>query len=568
MTVDERARATPTPATTTAGGAPRWLRPLPLVVLLGGWLALVGQTDAYLNPDGTAYVAVAERVLAGDLAGAVNGYWSPLLPWATTPLMALGVDGLLALRLVLLVSAAAVLVLLRRLALRAGAAEVAADVVLVAVAPFLVYATLFGLYPDVLTAAAVLLAADLLLRPGASAATTLAGGAVAGVAYLSKAFALPAVLVLVPVWVVLRRWGASTGLSRPRSADGRGGRPTWGATGRGVVVAMLGLALVAGPWVGVLSATYGAPTFSTSAGFNATLVAPGSAGNPFNVPGLHEPPRPDALSAWEEPSALDVPLAPQAREETGEEFVDPDRGLDLPAAAGNVVAQTLVLGGVVARRALPLVALAVVGVVVLARRRQAPSPVVTGTLAASAVWVGGLVLSIAIERYSWVPVLLLVPAAAVGASALAGRRRAGVLVLAAVLVPAMTLASLRGLAPRLGAGEDVERAAQRLSASGGLDGRVAGTTAWADTLALCYRLGCTYVGRPDGDDLDEVAAELAAADVEHLLVWGGDVLPTDAGVVREDFWPPELAPASRATLLVYDVTADGLVLDRVVGTEP
>ena len=49
-----------------------------------------------LNPDGVSYIAIAHHYADGYWSEAVNGYWGPLYSWLLTPLVAAGLDGLLA----------------------------------------------------------------------------------------------------------------------------------------------------------------------------------------------------------------------------------------------------------------------------------------------------------------------------------------------------------------------------------------------------------------------------------------------------------------------------------------
>lgn len=505
--------------------------PYLLVTIL--WLAAFPYLRHYVNPDGTSYVVVAERLLAGDWAGVANGYWGPLLSWLMAPLMAVGVPGLTALRLVLLVGALLCLAPLRSLARRSGASGVATDVLLLACAPFLVYAALFGMYPDVLLAAALLRCCAQLFRaefPTSTTAALLAGGW-GGVAYLVKAYAVPVVLVLLPLGVLVHLI-STRGLSR-------------GLLLRQGAVAMAAFAVFFAGWAGVLSAAYGEPTFSTSAGFNSRLVAPGSAGNPLNNPGLYPPPA-GALSVWEEPSRLEI----AQRDGGGATPATPAEGAS--ARLDTAVDNARIVAGSVVRRGLPFALLAVAALASFAHRRQLPPPALTGTLLAGAISAGGLVLIIAIERYVWFGILACVPAAAVGLDLLLRRVPRAAPLLAAGLVAVVGATSLLGVASRWNTYREATVASAAL---GRLDGTVAttGAASWTPTLRLCLEVGCRYVGRPEATTADAAARELAAAGVEYLAVWSGsyEVEITDLP-----------GPDAPAVLDLYTVTPEGLVLDR------
>jgi hypothetical protein len=530
---------TATSAHTARLSADRPWRAAPAVLLVVGWLVALPLVGDYGNPDGPSYAVVAELWLEGSWGDAVNAYWGPLLSWLALPLLAVGVDGLLALRVVLLLAALGCLVPLRALARQAGASDRATDLVLLATAPFLVYAASFGLYADVLMAAALLRGLELATRPGAFADPwlLLRAGAWGGVAYLARAYAVPVVLVTLPVVALIGWWCATRGTVRVVTAL------------RAVALLLVGFAVVAGPWAATLSVTEGTPTFSTSAGFNADLVAPGSAGNPFNARGLYEPVRDGGLSGWEEPSRLPIPLRSDAVEdgELGER--DAAQRVELAVANGRIVVGSLV------RRGAPFLALALVALVAAVVSRRRPDPALLAPLAAGAVAAGGLLLIIAIERYLWFPILALVPAAAVGFDVLFhGPRRRSALPAGAVLVVAVLATSAHGLLPRVGAHAEVAAAATALDDEA--LGRVATAESWQRTHLLCFELDCTYLGRPTATDVGSAAVELRDAGVDHLAVWDGDLDAIDG--LAEIATAAGADPEGADGLTVLTVTGEGL----------
>ncbi|GGI06061.1 hypothetical protein [Egicoccus halophilus] len=528
------------PAVASAGAATlrRWA-PFALVVL--GWAALLPFVGHYGNPDGPSYAVVAERWLAGDLPAAVNGYWGPLLSWLAVPLLAVGVPALTALRVVLLVGAVLLLFPLGALCRRAGASAWATDVLLLATAPFLVYNALFGLYADVLMSAALLRSLEVLLRPSeVRVRAAVSAGVWAGLAVLARSYAAPVALVALPLAVLCQALLGPPGRVPTRRVPVllRRALPA-------VAAALAGLLVVVGAWAAALTAVYGTPTWSTAAGFNSALVAPGSAGNPFNVPGLYEPVRPEGFSAWEEPAELPVPVRDEYEGEgLGER--DATGRLALAVANGRIA-----LGSVL-RRGAPFVLLALVALAAAARRREPPAAALVAPLLTGAVAAGGLLLIIAIERYLWFPILTLVPAAAVGLDAFAVRPRWRLVVGVATVVT-VTLTSLHGLLPRVGAHERVSVVAAALDE--GLEGRAATVDDWQATHLLCFRVGCDYLGRPEARDAAGIAEELHAAEVDLLLVWAGD----------EDEVAGLETPDDGRLLTVYDVGAEGLRPRLAVG---
>lgn len=287
------------PATAAGEGAERrWPCALALLVLLlvGGPVAWAARTQ--VNPDGICYLQLASFLAEGDVAGSISGYWSPLFVWMLSPLLALGVDRLLAARLVLLLWAGVNVVASDRLADRLGLAPVPRAAVLVTIALAAAALATQVITPDIVVSGCLLAYAACALHPDLFARRRRAAlaGAAAGVAYLAKSYALPFTLVHLPLTLALR-W-----LAGRRQAGGVGRRDalaTW-------AVAMVALVAVALPWVVALSWHYGRPTWATvGAVMHASVgphVPPGT--EPYHdLDGLRAPPAPHR-SVWETPDKV------------------------------------------------------------------------------------------------------------------------------------------------------------------------------------------------------------------------------------------------------------------------
>ncbi|QUV78790.1 hypothetical protein [Chloracidobacterium thermophilum] len=72
-------------------------------------LGLLAPYQFQINPDGIAYLDIAEKYARGDVWGAVNAYWSPLISWLTAGLRLLGLPPQVAIKLVLLTGGAVAL---------------------------------------------------------------------------------------------------------------------------------------------------------------------------------------------------------------------------------------------------------------------------------------------------------------------------------------------------------------------------------------------------------------------------------------------------------------------------
>ena len=261
-----------------------------------------------LNPDAIAYLRIAGYYAGGQMELAVTGYWGPLLSWLMVPLLKADAAPLVAGRVVMVVSgvvflAGAVSVFrafrLPRVALLTGACIAAA---------WSVFWSVRHITPDLLLAGLVALAVSATVklflccsRRGAEAGcfnsefrirlltSAATAGGWWGLAYLAKAVALPLALLTTAGLAVF----AMSGRRELRAKL---------AVRLGLV--WLGIALVGGPWIAVLSLHYGQFTFSTTGPIAHALAGPGeqAAAHPAMTT-LHQP---DAgrVTQWEEPSRM------------------------------------------------------------------------------------------------------------------------------------------------------------------------------------------------------------------------------------------------------------------------
>ncbi|MEJ5915133.1 hypothetical protein [Pseudokineococcus sp. 1T1Z-3] len=525
-TSETRGRPRAVQALDDGPGADRLWAAMPYVATVGGWLALLPFKRWFVSPDGVVYAALADRFAAGDLAGAVTTYWSPLYPALAAPLVALGVETTMALRLVLLATALLALPLLRSLSLRCGATRRGADVGTLLAVPLLVTAAWFAIYPELLLCVLALGLVWALTAPvpagGRGTGTAVLAGVLGGLAYLAKAIGLPfAVAVVVLV-----------GLARLVRPD----RPRREVLRRAAISLAL-VAVVAGPWVAAVSAEAGEPTISSAGSYNARWAADGSLGTPLTYDGLYAPAGPDAVTPWEDPAAL-----PDLRsEERGDGAVTGDERLD------NVVEQLGTTLWVAVVRWWAVVPVALLGLALALRRGGTAAATALGLVGAAAVLVGGLSLLVVIERYLWTPMLASIPLAAAGLAALGGRRARPTTVVGVVLTGLVFVSLIPAFGLRFGKNQVEWRTAEQLEATAPLTGPVAGAQDWQATQMLAYLSGVPYVGTTGTDaDAEDVAAAMRAVGARHLVVWGDD-------------GPPGLPP-SEAPVAVYDLTPEGFVV--------
>jgi len=377
---------------------------------LGGLEAFAGRH--VVNPDGIAYLDIADAYGRGDWTSALNAYWSPLYSWLLAPAVALARASPAwefplahVVNLGIFVGAVAafeaLLVAVARLLGADGAARTA--LWLWGYALFLratlTMATLRLVTPDVLVMAVTCLLAALLCRVSAGderGRTLVALGIVAGVGYLAKQILLPVgVLALV--------------LAAAGRGDGRRRRA-------GVVWAVLAMLVVAAPFVVAISLARGRFTVGEAGRLNYiwSLRAEGDRAQPMegllaHREGTH-PPRKvlDAPAVWDfgRPGPGTVPLSfdPAYWSEGVRLRLEPRAQLRVLAVNAGAVGQVL-------RRWLP--ALTIVVLVLLIAGRAALGPAarlwrldvlgLAPVLVYPVVWVEGRYLAAAVVLVLFVP---------------------------------------------------------------------------------------------------------------------------------------------------------------------
>ena len=239
----------------------------------------------YVNADFVGYSAIAHRLLK-DPRTSITGYWSPLYSWCMAPLIYLGVDDLIAGRVILMVGGVIYLLAIFGVVCRSHGADqrrnrvITIAVMTVAVLQAATWATRM-LDPDLLADGLLFCYFYAVLDPMLPQRPfhALLGGALAGVAYLGKAYMLPFTLLHLPATLLTRWW-----VSRRSGQDVACGLRRWGITWAAFIA---GQAIVAVPWIVVLTSHYGSLTLSTAGPANHANMSPTAFDNdPLWNPGL------------------------------------------------------------------------------------------------------------------------------------------------------------------------------------------------------------------------------------------------------------------------------------------
>ena len=214
-----------------------------------------------LNPDGLAYMAIAQYYLNGQTASMISGVWSPLLSWLIVPWLLVFDDPLLAAHAAMAVSAVVFLsgcfCVLRAVRLPGPAIVIGTWITaFLSVAWSGVVIT-----PDLLMAGLFCCGTSRLLSDKwvANARTALGAGIVLGAAYLAKAVALPLSGLIIIALAGINVAVYQSSLRR---------------TVRATTIIVAGFLIIAGPWIGILSYKYRRPVFSSIGPIQHTLAGP------------------------------------------------------------------------------------------------------------------------------------------------------------------------------------------------------------------------------------------------------------------------------------------------------
>jgi len=538
----------------------------PLAGILFGYAVLAALVQAHctdlLSSDGECYLRIAVTTAHGDFRHAVFGHWSPLGSWLTVPLVAGGMVPRHAFRVMIGLWGAAAVVGAWRLAGRFGSSG-AWRIAATACAAVLAAEFSAEHRVDLLLAALLLFYLDAVMdeRLLTSRRWAAGVGALGGVAYLAKLYALPFFAVHYTLMVLAQGWVArgqgaggsqqsvgraslhaepssgsapagrcsSLGVPHPSPlprGEGMQKRPLWRAMAVAWLAGVAAFALVAAPWVAVLSLKHGRLTVGTAAAQTYAQCGPGAGDTrPWATTGLRKPPD-HAYNVWQD-AELDLPVSTKP--------ASPFRGREAFAEQmrtvwRNLGAMRMHFAGLDRfRLGLAAIALTPLAFLLTLRRREAAFRHLAAA-ATIAVFCGGYSFIYADEeRFFWFPFLLAPPIAFhyVAVAARAARRlmprtsarRAQLLGAALGLLAAASFADrscayLRELFGSPPPGREHRLVAQRLAAWG-IQGPLAAMgpphgphTAWHDGLHAAYYLNAQYAGMPAAQTPDRIVAEM------------------------------------------------------------
>jgi len=464
------------------------------IYLLAGFFA-VKLSFQDMNPDGISYLSIARKYLAGDVADAVNGYWSPLISWLLVPLLRLGIDPYVAARIALVVSGLGAVSGCWWIGKNLRLSQPARIAVCACVAALALGFATADVTPDLLLASVLLLYIAHMTRPdyANSMRNAIVAGLMGTLAYLAKAYGL---------WFFLAHFILQHAMLAVRRvvAPGRALRLT--------AAGVASLAVSSAVWVSALSLKYGHFTTGSAASYNHALFGPGSSGHPHHVNGLIAPPDPRAVSGWDDPTYYQLPTwnPLQNRE---------NLSYQVRLAFRNTRALIRELNQY--SRAWPLILIA--AVILYAMRGERERGVSTPILMAIILYPAGYVPIELLGRFLIPMVFLLLVVGAQLVEALPPRPRGSRLAVLFVLCASFFPLPIRVLsASRDRVREEYERNARIDFIPAGT--RVASDVGWSDMLQIAFMHQLSYYGelRP-GASPEEARSDIRRHEIAYFFVF-------------------------------------------------
>lgn len=467
-----------------------------------------------ISPDAIFYIAVAKKYLSAEFSLAVNGYWGPLLSWLLLPLLKLGVQPLLAIRLVVFFSGLCSIIALRLLSGLFLESERIKSLILAVSVPVAWYFAFTFLTPNLLISSILIFYLFFVFHPDYrnKKRYTVFAGLSGALAYFAQGYGF---LFFITHFALFNFFCFIK--------ERRQGRP------KIVNKFFIGLAvflLLSGVWISLLSKKYGHFTVCTGARFNhLCFVNPDRAAlieDPMK--GLMEPSSANMLNAWEDPSFMRLP--------EWNAFGSPGNFLyQLKVIFENGLKTLLILLRFSFLSPFIIIGLAVFSI---ARRRRPEAERCFSLLLAFLSYCGWFLPVLVQERYLILAGLLLL---------LSGFYLAGVflenkkldavwkttmLVLLTASFLYLPLSGLKsGFKPAPGVNYVL---AERLKAFK-LRGNIASNKDWTGSLFLAYQLNLKYLGIPLRNSAGkEMLAELAEHKIDYFFLWADKA--ADTGYLR------------------------------------
>lgn len=272
----------------------------------------------HINTDVPSYIAIAEKYAHGHFRDAVNGFWSPLISWLMVPFILLGVDPLVAFKLIGIIAGLFAFIVIKNLLMDFSIPENVSTVLVISLIPAFYAFTLITVNPDFLLAVILMFYVRKVLAEdyGRKTSDGIICGFLGTMAYLAKGFALPFFISHFTAINLCRYY------------------TTEEATGRKRVLTCFTLGMVtffifSSVWISFISIKEGRLIFNKAGAYNFVLME-NSWQLSIEHSGFLPLPDPIAMSIWDDPSLIPV-----------ESKALPDAAIKIRRLASNVVRNLL-----------------------------------------------------------------------------------------------------------------------------------------------------------------------------------------------------------------------------------
>jgi hypothetical protein len=247
-----------------------------------------------LTGDATLYVSIAEKYIRGDFGDAVNGYWGPLLAWLLIPFLALGATDVFAINALNLIFGLLTITGVFLLSVRFEMDEKIRRVMLVPLAPILIFISLVQPM-DFLLLCVLVFYLNIVFRKDypVKVSNAVLAGLLGAFAYFSKPYGFP---FFISHFLLMHLCHYFSGSSARRNVL------------RNAIAGFLVFSLLSGSWIALISNKYGYLTFSNMGRGVFAALGPESEhdtlekGDPIFFEGFFEPPNDTAYVIYEDPS--------------------------------------------------------------------------------------------------------------------------------------------------------------------------------------------------------------------------------------------------------------------------
>jgi len=499
-----------------------------------------------IGPDIVSYVSIAQEYFAGHWWNAVNTFWSPLLSWIIAAGMVTHIPVYALARCLVVIWGLVGLTGIRRLTLQCGLPPDLRTGVLVIAAPMLASFAVMAPSPDFVGVCLMIL---YLSATSASSSNDrqpwLVAGILGGLLYLTKAYMFGFVITHLTFMTILRLWAAVKKVERRKILSNYLG-------------AIACLLVLSSPWLVLIGLKAGHPMLSETGSWNYAKARMDPEWFPQLTEGLFAPPTSAAVSIWEDPGRMHIPLwNPLTSTEAARWQIY------------LVLRNCLYFFYFMIRASVFSIAIVPYFAWVLWRRIRGGQVSYSWACLLSAYVIyplGYLLIALGEQRYIWIESILLLLMGACVASVfrehLISWHRLGP-ILTVLLGLSFWGDPLGTLLYHWGEGRDVHSIAESLRPLK-LSGNVASNGQWGDSLYICYELGLHYYGIPRKQSGAAVEQELRKKEINYLLVWNDPTVPVPFVHHLREF----LLRSHRMQALVSEIHKDpnGAGLNTLIGT--